>query len=78
MAVQQQHLDQSPGAGRVAMGLAGGRPPGVVFDGEQLGCPRLGQRGGPGQRPWFAGQDLQIVVQVQNFGALADRTRMVR
>lgn len=78
MAVQQQYLDQCAGACRVTVGLAGGGPPRVVLGGEHFGRAGLNERGGPGQRPGFARQDLQIVVQVQDFGALADRALMPR
>jgi hypothetical protein len=63
--VQQQDLDQRPGPGGVAVGLAGGGPPGVV-DGSEL--PRgagLLQRGRAGQRAGLADQRLEVVVQIQ-------------
>ncbi len=76
VAVQQQHLDQRPGAAGVTVGFAGGGPKRVVLGGERLGGAGLGQRGRPGQRAGFAVQDLQIVVQIKDFGALADRALM--
>jgi hypothetical protein len=51
VAVQQQHLHQRPGAGGVAMGLAGGGPPSVMDWRELPGGAGLLQRGRPGQRP---------------------------
>ena len=74
--MQQQHLDQGAGARRVAVGLAGGGPERVVLGGEHLGRAGLRQRGRPGQRAGLAEQDLQIVVQIKDFGALADRALM--
>ena len=62
--MQQQHLDQRPGAGaspwraraaaQNASWVAVNRP-----------ARGLGQRGRPGQRPGFAQQDLQVVVQLE-------------
>ena len=54
--VQQQHLDQGPGAGRVAVGLAGRRPPGVVDRGELARRAGLFQRGRARERAGFADQ----------------------
>ena len=76
MAVQQQHLDERPGARGVTVCLAGGGPQRVMLSGELLGCASLRQRGCPGQGAGLAIQDLQIMVQIKDFGALADRTLM--
>ena len=78
MAVQQQHLDQRPGARRVAVSLAGGGPERLVLGGEHPRGAGLGQRGSAGQRAGLAQQDLQIVVQIKDFDALADRPLMSR
>ena len=52
--VQQQNLDQSAGAGGVAVGVAGGCPPGFVARGELARGPGLfedrGARAAPGLR----------------------------
>ena len=63
-----------PGARRVAVGFARGRPKRLVLGGEHLRCAGLRQRGRPGQSARLAKQDFQIVVQIKDFGALADRT----
>ena len=52
--VQQEDLDQRPGAGGVAVRLAGGGPPGVMHGGELPGGAGLLQRGRPGQRAGLA------------------------
>jgi hypothetical protein len=76
VAVQQQHLDERPGACRITVGFAGGRPKRVMDGGEHLGRAGLHQRCGPGQGAGLAVQDLQIVVQIKDFGALADGALM--
>ena len=63
--MQQQHLDQRPGALGVAERVAGGGPERVVRRGEHPGRAGLGQGGRTGQRTGFALQDLEVVVQVQ-------------
>ena len=69
VAVQQQHLDQGPGAATVAVGVAGGGPERLMGAGEQPGGAGLDQGCRAGQRPGFAGQHLQVVVQVQALAA---------
>lgn len=56
--VQQQDLDQRPGADGVAVGLAGGGPPGVVHGGELSGRAGLLRRGRSGQCSRFTDQGL--------------------
>jgi hypothetical protein len=68
-AVQQQDLDERPGAFGVTMGFADRRPPGVMDRGEFSGRPGLVQCSGPGQGTWFAHQSFQIVVQLQTAAA---------
>ena len=65
VAVQQQDLDQCPGAVRVAVDLAGRGPPGVVDRGEPARGPGLLQRGRTGQRAGLADQGFEVVVQFQ-------------
>jgi hypothetical protein len=61
--VQQQHLDQRPRPGGVAVRGAGGRPERVMGRGERPVPAGLGQAGRSGQRAGPHQQDLQIVVQ---------------
>ena len=75
-AVREQHLDQRPGAGRVAVLAAGGVPVPLVGGGEGPGRPGLGQRGRAGQRAGLARQDFQVMVQEQDLGVLAGRPLM--
>jgi hypothetical protein len=72
-AVREQHLDQRPGPGRVAVRAAGGVPVHLAGGGEGAGCPGPGQRGGAGQRAGLAPQHLQVVVQDQGLGLLPGR-----
>ena len=72
VAVQQQHLHQRAGATGVTVGFAGRGPKRVVLGGERLGGAGVDERGGAGQGARLAVQDFQIVVQIKNFGALAD------
>jgi hypothetical protein len=44
-----------------------------MLGGEHLRRAGLRQRCGPGESAGLAVQDLEIVVQIQDFGALADR-----
>ena len=69
--MRQQHLDQGPGPGRVAVLAAGGVPVPLVGGGEGPGRLGLGQRGRSGQRARLAPQYLQVVIQDQGLGVLA-------
>jgi hypothetical protein len=71
-AVQQQRLDQQPGASAITGVLAGERPECVVRGGEGAGGAGLGERGRAGQRARLAGQNLEVVVEQQHGAALAD------
>ena len=77
MAVQQQHLDERSGACGIPVGSACGSPKRLMLGGEHVRCAGLRQRCRPWQRTGLAQQDLQIVVQLQDFGAFTDRAVMV-
>jgi hypothetical protein len=61
--VQQQNLDQSAGGGGVAVGVAGGCPPGFVDRGELARGPGLFEDRGAGQRARFAQQRFEIELE---------------
>jgi len=63
--VQQQNLDQSAGAGGVAVGVTGGCPPGFVDRGELARGPGLFEDRGAGQRARFAQQRFEIVNELE-------------
>ncbi|MEQ4209666.1 hypothetical protein [Actinopolymorpha sp. B9G3] len=63
VTVQQQHLDQRPGAGSITESSAGRGPKSVVGGGEHPGRTSVSQSGRTGQRTGLAGQHLQVVVQ---------------
>ncbi|MET9535040.1 hypothetical protein ABZY02_31515 [Streptomyces sp. NPDC006649] len=67
VAVQQQDLDQRPGAVPLAVNLAGLGPPGVVDRGELACGPGLFQGRGAGD------EGFEIVVQVQAQPTLRDQ-----
>jgi len=75
-AVQQQHFDQDAGSAGVTVGFAGRSPEPVMVGGEDLGRPGLGQCCRPGQSAGLAEQDLQIVIQVKDFGAFAGSSQL--
>ncbi|MDG9713381.1 hypothetical protein [Streptomyces sp. DH10] len=70
--VQQQDLDQRPGAVPLAMDLAGLGPPGVVDRGEPACGPGLFQGGGTREGAGLADEGFEVVVQVQAAAALCD------
>ncbi len=68
--MQQQHLDQFPGAGGVAVRGASGGPERLVLGGERPALAGLDQRGRSGRRTRFPQQDFEVVVQHQGGFAL--------
>lgn len=54
MAMQQQHLDERPGACTITVGFAGGNPKRLMLGGERLRCAGLRQRCGARQSPGLA------------------------
>ena len=72
-AVQQQHPDQGTSPRGVAQARAGSVPESLMGRGEHPGRAGVGQGGGPGQGAGFAGQDLQVVVQLQVLGVFVQR-----
>lgn len=71
--VQQQDLDQSPGAVPLAVNLAGLGPPGIMNRGELARGPGLFQGCGTGEGARLADEGFEIVVQVQAAAALRDQ-----
>ena len=76
--VQQQHLDQRPGPGGVAVPGPGRGPERLMGAGEHPGRAGLGQRRRPGQRAGLADQDLQVVIQLQVLIPGRDQPRVDR
>lgn len=77
IAVKQQHLNQLTGAISVTVGLTRRSPERFMCIGERSTRPRLNQRGSSRQRAGLDFQDLQIVVEIQDLGALAGRAFVV-
>ncbi|MYQ96714.1 hypothetical protein GTY20_38550 [Streptomyces sp. SID4946] len=71
--VQQQDLDQRPGAVPFAVNLAGLGPPCVVHRGELACGPGLFQGRGTGEGAGLADEGFEVVVQVQAATALRDQ-----
>jgi hypothetical protein len=71
--VQQQNVDQRPGARRVAVGFDRGGPERLVGHREHAGLAGLRQRGRARQRAGLAQQHLEIVVEDQRVGLLDHR-----
>ena len=76
--VQQQHLDQRPGARPVAVPGPGGGPERLMHAGERPRRAGLGQGGRAGQRAGLAHQDLQVVIQLEVLGTGRGQPRMRR
>jgi hypothetical protein len=73
--VQQQHVDERPGAGRVAQAAARPGPEPLVGGCEHTGGSGAGQRGGARQSAGLLRQDLQVVIEREDLVALQS-TRM--
>lgn len=73
VAVQQQDLDQRPGAVALAVDLAGLCPPGVVDRGELACGPGLFQGRGTREGAGLADEGFEVVVQIQAAAALRDQ-----
>lgn len=72
VAVQEQRLDQCPGAGGVAVGLADRGPSGVMHCGELPAARGLFECGRAGQGTGFADHGVHFVVPLEARTALGE------
>jgi hypothetical protein len=75
--VQEQDVDQLPGAVSVAVDAAGGDPEVLVRGREHAGCSRLGQGGRPGQGTGLEREHFEVVVEVDDRAGPGDPPRVV-